>query len=184
MTERARAYVPTYSLRWERGYRSTFWELHDGLAQKRASQQRVRRLLGGETLGAASTAAPPAGEGAQEDGASPSAAGSEPAPEASGVAAGSEGGQGDSLPDAPHLLVEGPPRGGRAAPPPPAADAEVWGVGQQRTLAQYEEFAGVDLAAKRVGARAERGGLASESCFYDRYASLEAMFAAREAESK
>ena len=100
------------------------------------------------------------------------------------MAAGLEGTQGGGLPDAPHLLVEGPPRGGRAAPLPPAADAEVWAVGQQRTLAQYEEFAGVDLAAKRVGARAERGGLASESCFYDRYASLEAMLAAREAEGK
>ena len=91
---------------------------------------------------------------------------------------------GRGLPEAPHTLVEGSPRGGRAAPPPPAADAAVWGVGQQRTLAQYEEFAGVDLVAKRVGARAERGGLASESCFYDRYASLEAILAAREAESK
>ena len=100
------------------------------------------------------------------------------------MAAGSEGTQGGGPPDAPHLLVEGPPRGGRAAPLPPAADAEVWAVGQQRTLAQYEEFAGVDLAAKRVGVCAERGGLASESCFYDRYASLEAMLAAREAEGK
>ena len=38
--------------------------------------------------------------------------------------------------------------------------------------------------AKRVGPRAERGGRASEACFYDRYASLEAMLAAREAEAE
>ena len=41
---------------------------------------------------------------------------------------------------APRLRVEGAPRGGRAPPPPPPPpDAAVWGVGQQRTLAQYEE---------------------------------------------
>ena len=56
----------------------------------------------------------------------------------------------------------------------------MWGLGQQRSLAQYEEFAGVDLAARRLSPRAERGGLASEASFYDRYASLEAMLAARE----
>ena len=39
---------------------------------------------------------------------------------------------------------------------------------------------GVDLAARRLSPRAERGGLASEASFYDRYASLEAMLAARE----
>ena len=52
--------------------------------------------------------------------------------------------QGGGLPGpkgdpAPHLLVEGSPRGGRAAAPPPPPDAAVWGVDQQRTLAQYEE---------------------------------------------
>ena len=52
--------------------------------------------------------------------------------------------QGGSLPGprgdpAPRLCVERAPRGGRAPPPPPPPDAAVWGVGQQRTLAQYEE---------------------------------------------
>ena len=50
--------------------------------------------------------------------------------------AGLPGPRGDP---APRLLVEGAPRGGRAPPPPPPPDAAVWGVGQQRTLAQYEE---------------------------------------------
>lgn len=164
--------------RWERGYRSTFWELPDGLLLKHASQQRVRRLLrgaplGGVLLGVAGAAASCAGDDLQENGAPPPAA----ARGASGTAAGKEGARGGG-----YLRGESAPC--VCATPPPAADAAVWGVGPQRTLAQYEKFAGVDLSAKRASARAECGGLVGESCFYDHYANLESMLATREAGGK
>ena len=66
---------------------------------------------------------------------------------------------------------------------PPEAQAApgpgdcIWGVGNVRTLAMYERFAGVDFSNKRVTPQAERGGLRSEDCFWDRFACLHAMVA-------
>ena len=62
----------------------------------------------------------------------------------------------------------------------PAADAAVWGLGAVRTLAEYEAMSGVSFAKKAVAGRAERGGLRKDE-FYDRFADLEAMLAARDA---
>ena len=64
------------------------------------------------------------------------------------------------------------------APRPPPAQTRRCGASASNARSQYEEFAGVDLAARRLSPRAERGGLASEASRYDQYASLEV--AARE----
>jgi len=76
------------------------------------------------------------------------------------------GGEGESAPAA------GPAAG-------PAADAPVWGVGAARSLAEYEELAGIDFRALSVGAQAERGGMPGEDFFWDRFACLDALVAAR-----
>ena len=47
-------------------------------------------------------------------------------------------------------------------------------------LAEYEAMSGVSFAKKAVAGRAERGGLRKDE-FYDRFADLEAMLAARDA---
>ena len=39
----------------------------------------------------------------------------------------------------------------------------------------YEAFSGVNFAALSVGAQAECGGMPGEACFWDRFASLQAM---------
>ena len=147
--------------RWERSYRATFWELPEGRPLKTASQQRVRRILTGAPLVVTGAAESPPGHGHDHDK-------TLPLEEAAGAAVG--------------RLPPGAAATEREAPPP--ADAAVWGLGTLRSLRHYEEFAGVDLAGKRVSAHAERGGLPSEESFFDRYASLEAMLAAREGESQ
>ena len=60
----------------------------------------------------------------------------------------------------------------------PCATDAIWGLGSVRTLRMYEAYAGVDFAAKAVSAPAERGGMPSEECFWDRFASLQAMIEA------
>ena len=60
----------------------------------------------------------------------------------------------------------------------PAPDAAIWALGSVRSLAAYEDFSGVDFTAMRVGAQAERGGMPSDGCFWDRFACLHAMLEA------
>ena len=57
----------------------------------------------------------------------------------------------------------------------PAASDPVWGLGTVRSLRLYEALAGVDFRSKTVAQQAERGGLRSEACFWDRFADLHAM---------
>jgi len=61
------------------------------------------------------------------------------------------------------------------------AGAAVWGEGRVRSVRQYEAWSGVNFRAMAVSEVAERGGMPSEACFWDRFASLEAMVEAREA---
>ena len=42
----------------------------------------------------------------------------------------------------------------------------------------YEGFSGVDFTNKTVSPQAERGGMPTEECFWDRFASLQAMIEA------
>ena len=136
--------APVLYHRYERNYRSTFWEgaatLDDAAALKVASQARVRRLLAGEPL----VPPPPPADASSTAAAVPATVPSEYA-----------------------ALW-------------PAADAAVWGLGAVRTLAEYEAMSGVSFAKKAVAGRAERGGLRKDE-FYDRFADLEAMLAARDA---
>ena len=69
------------------------------------------------------------------------------------------------------------PRAASSKAPPDATD-KVWGLGTARSLRMYEEFSGVDFTSKTVSPQAERGGMPTEECFWDRFASLQAMIEA------
>ena len=60
----------------------------------------------------------------------------------------------------------------------PSASDPLWGLGSVRSLRMYQEYSGVDFGAKSVSVMAERGGMPSESCFWDRFACLHAMLEA------
>ncbi len=122
---------------WERSYRPTFWEVDGSAALKRASQQRVRRLL---------TAMPLAEPGSTPDHAHP-----DTCPIVDSRAA-------DLLcrwPANPHFIT--------SLPPP---DAAIWGLGDSRSLAAFESYAGVDFGAKRASAAGERGGRPTSAAFW------------------
>ena len=148
---------------WARSHRSTFWEVDGGAALKRAAQARVRRLLTAQPLepGGAERGTQ-GGHGAVGVEESTAAGGGQ------GVAATPAGAIGGEW-DADDVLAGAP---GVADP--------IWGAGSVRSLRMYERFSGVDFAAMRVSAQAERGGMPGEACFWDLFSCLESMAAVQE----
>ena len=49
--------------------------------------------------------------------------------------------------------------------PPP--HAPIWNLGRERSLTEFEDYAGIDFERKTIDRRAERGGLPREDCFWD-----------------
>lgn len=179
--------------RWARCYRTTFWEVDGGAALKRASQARVRSLLTGRPL-----ANPPSNPPYDSPPAGPCDA---PAPSfiASPFATKSEYEAHLQLPAADQAMARHAAEARRVeavavaaiveaaaganaladdVASAPAPDEAIWALGSVRSLAAYEDFSGVDFTAMRVGAQAERGGMPSDGCFWDRFACLHAMLEA------
>eukprot|EP00965_Chrysotila_dentata_P159991 5283943-Pleurochrysis_carterae.AAC.5 len=140
-----------------------------GAEAKRASQQRVRRLLTGRSLAAPSARDGAPGEAQLHD-------------EEGAVAAEKVGAAPYRLKDGSHGRTPSPEEvssdGTRSVFEASANDVRahdaVWGVGPVRTLRDYETFAGVDFSTCTVSAQSNQGGLPSEQCFWDRFAELSA----------
>ena len=140
--------------RWERSYRTTFWEVSGGAALKKASQSRVRRMLTAPAADAAAYSAEEANLTATDV----EEAGREEERKNMGeVVAVMPAETKEAMAEA--AVAEAEEEVAAALQGVPGLSDPVWGVGRVRALSAYEAYAGVDFRAKVLSGGILKGGL-------------------------